>query len=144
VLVDFDNFAREPRRFNGQCVRGVGIHNGLGLYGNSTLLRAPSLGGPRAILLEISDVTGTGDQFTRVREHGEFTGLAYFCQDLDRYRIEEFEANKSAINARLRAMGAEEIFAITDGSCIYSESGAVLILSEWRPTAEMPAQSRRQ
>src|SRR5262245_17601528 len=77
VFVDFDDFAREPRRFNGQCVRGVGFHNGLGLYRNSVSLSEPNVNRPRAILLEIDD-PDTGERFAQTREHGEFIGLAYF------------------------------------------------------------------
>jgi hypothetical protein len=85
-------------------------------------------------MLIVDDDIPIGGRFTDIQEYGEFAGLAYFCQDLDRYSAVEFESKKSAINAELRAMGVpEEIFGMTDGSCMYSGSGAVLIVSEWRP-----------
>src|SRR5262249_43585842 len=139
VPVNFDDFARAPRRFTGQCVRGFGTHNGLTLYGS--FAPTTDADGRRAILIEIDVDTSSSGHFTELREYGEFTGLAYFCEDLDRYAVAEFEANKSAVNARARAMAApgevpEEISIITDGSCIYTRSGAVLIVSEWRSVPE--------
>jgi len=144
MFVNFDDLARAPRRFSGQCVRAFGTHSGLSLYGN--LASETEADGRRAILINIDADAASTSRFTELREYGEFAGLAYFCEDLDRYVEAEFEAHKSAINARIRAMGAvegeepETVDILTDGSCIYTRNGAVLILSQWRLVPEPSSQ----
>jgi hypothetical protein len=136
ISVSTSEFAKNPRRYLGKCVRAQGIHFGTVLYADLDAMYSAGEDPQRGVTLNVNedyfDIT-----FDRIREYGEVVGLAYTCQEVDRRNGEAFKAEQ----ADARKQGEILIALGEGGACRFINAprgSAYLFVTSWRTIRGKP------